>query len=452
MLYTNNNGQPNTVSVFSVGPDGALSSIAGSPFPTGSASASSGNDIEVSSNGNLLAVSNDRGPSVSVFSINPDTGKLAPVPGSPFSTGTGILGGLSIEFTTDNHFLIAANRSTGKIAVFSVASDGALTPVAGSPFSASNNSIGPVKVSLSGQFLFAALNFSPRIAVFSIDSNGALTPVPGSPFPVATESDIVSIDINCAGSLLFAADNGGQAFVFSVGSGGALTPVSGSPFRISNFNGTQDILLNTSGNILFTSNQSAATVSAFSVSSNGSLSSSPVSTVFVGDINNEDRRPIDLSINQAGTLLYAMNADSTIHVFNVAASGLLAVVPGSPFVNTGGSGFGATLAAFPPRACATGPSFDMCVQDEGNGTVLKINSTTGEYQFTNCNNITLSGTGTLRLQGCKLELNDSRSDRKLRVEVNSCAGKGTALLKVLTSGEMFTINDKNTTDNTCACN
>lgn len=169
----------------------------------------------------------------------------------------------------------------------------------------------------------------------------------------------------------------------------------------------------------------------------------------MGDENNEDRRPRDAELNQAGTLLYVLSADDTILVFDIAARGSLTLVNGSPF--TVGQGSASMLAAAPPHNCSAAPNFDLRIQDDGSGEMLKIDSTTGDYLFTNCNGFTLGGTGRLRIRGCMLTLEDSRPDRRLQVKVDTCSKKASAALQIFSQGRTLTMTDRNTTNNISGC-
>ena len=80
-----------SVSVFSVGAGGALTPVPGSPFPAGDAGATCTPSVAFSPDGKLLATANfvngsDSAGSVSVFSVGTD-GALTPVTGSPFPSG-----------------------------------------------------------------------------------------------------------------------------------------------------------------------------------------------------------------------------------------------------------------------------------------------------------------------------------------------------------------------------
>lgn len=97
--------------------------------------------------------------------------------------------------------------------------------------------------------------------------------------------------------------------------------------------------------------------------------------------------------------------------------------------------------------------FDLCLQDDSNGYILKINSTTGDYQFTNCSGFTLSGIGSLIVKGSIVNLQDYAADRRVLAKIDSSVEKGTASIQVFGQGtsSTFTIMDRNTSTNTCAC-
>ncbi len=94
--------------------------------------------------------------------------------------------------------------------------------------------------------------------------------------------------------------------------------------------------------------------------------------------------------------------------------------------------------------------FDLCIQDDSSGSILKINSTTGAYQFTNCSGFTLDGTGTLVVKGGVLALQDNRSDRRVLARIDLGLNKATASIQIV-GQQTFTITDRNTTNNSCSC-
>jgi uncharacterized delta-60 repeat protein len=101
--------------------------------------------------------------------------------------------------------------------------------------------------------------------------------------------------------------------------------------------------------------------------------------------------------------------------------------------------------------------FDICLEDESSGSLLRFNSLTGDYQFHNCaKGITLTGRGAVTIYGCKLTLTDTgatpkRPDRHVQALVNLCGKSGSASVVVVSPSSRSEINDRNITDNHCAC-
>jgi hypothetical protein len=115
--------------------------------------------------------------------INPTSGALTQVPGSPFATGEGPA---SVAFSPSGGLLATANYDDS-VSVFSVGSSGALTPVPGSPFAGGGAALmGQVSVAFSpggGLLATTTPGGNGPVTVFSVDqATGALTPVSGSPF------------------------------------------------------------------------------------------------------------------------------------------------------------------------------------------------------------------------------------------------------------------------------
>ena len=354
-VYINNNvAGPNTVSAFSVDANGALTPIAGSPFATGGSGVGGGffaaNRITIGAVRKFLFAANEQTNNISVFSIDPATGALTLVSGSPFPTGGASGSGISLGVTPDNQFLFASSSGSNNITVFSIAANGTLTAISGSPFAAAGLPDG-IKVSPDGRFLAVALISTDAVEIFTIASNGALTAVPGSPFPAAALGSVAGVDINCASSLLFGGEAnlaGTHINVFSIGSNGALTPIPGSPFDNQGIaNNSNVVVLSPSDGRLFVSNQVSNTITVFNVASDGALSLVPGSPFAdPGGISQT------MATNEAGTLLYVSESHGGVSVFRIVDDGKLTPVPGSPF--TAGTAAGTTngIAAFPSKNCS----------------------------------------------------------------------------------------------------
>jgi 6-phosphogluconolactonase (cycloisomerase 2 family) len=116
---------------YRIDPAGGLHPLPGSPFPVadfpeGSAITSDGRHLYVTSPGPDRA---HPGHWVSAFTIGAD-GALTPVAGSPFTTGGRPVG---IAVTPDGRHLYAANYDTSTISAFAIAPTGALREIPGSP-------------------------------------------------------------------------------------------------------------------------------------------------------------------------------------------------------------------------------------------------------------------------------------------------------------------------------
>jgi len=110
---------------------------------------------------------------ISAFTIDPTTGALTEIPGSPFATGT-----MPVRLTSDpsGKFLLVSNAGSKDIRTYAInSSTGVLTQVGtlaagGSPFD--------IRFEPSGHFVYVGVGGVSRISVYSFNaSNGALTKV-----------------------------------------------------------------------------------------------------------------------------------------------------------------------------------------------------------------------------------------------------------------------------------
>ncbi|HXJ93989.1 MAG TPA: choice-of-anchor D domain-containing protein [Terriglobia bacterium] len=366
-VYSNDNATgTNTVSSFSVGSNGALTML-GVPVSTGGVGTGGGlfvaTRILASPLGSFLYVANGGSGNVSVFSIDPGTGNLTPVTGSPFATATppGSPQDLLLAVTPDNKFLFAAEVTQKQITVFSIASNGALT-IVDTPVSVLFNPAG-MKVTPDGKFLAVALtdlsagSAADEIAMFSIGSGGALTAVSGSPFSTAPDGP-VNVDFNCGATTLFGFEENSsqsQVGVFDIAADGSLSQISGSPFLFSSGEGSDGGVLSPDGQTLFVSNQLSGTVTSLTVASSGALSLVAGSPFAAGvgscTLSGTGSCPAGLAMNSAGTFLFASSISPETAAFSAAADGVLAAVMGSPFSTTQAGSFANSLAVSPPQTC-----------------------------------------------------------------------------------------------------
>jgi 6-phosphogluconolactonase len=222
---------------------GKLTPVPGSPFLAGNTPVQAARDYL----GKFLYVSNlnDSAGGISAFTINQNTGALSPIPGSPFPTGpAGSFPGPS-AIVVNNNFLYVALTGTvnanNKIVAFAIdPSTGVLTTLPGSPFVTGSNPsyIAFVPVTLVGfqAFLYTANVQDSTISAFTADDNtGVLTPVPGSPFAAGTS--LGGLAVTPTGDFfLYAADPQAKTVrAYTIdGNTGVLTPLPGSPFPAGN--------------------------------------------------------------------------------------------------------------------------------------------------------------------------------------------------------------------------
>jgi 6-phosphogluconolactonase len=113
------NEESHNVSAYRIGANGALTPVAGSPFPAGSRPRS----VVVDPTGKFAYVANKFGDNVSAYSIAAN-GALTPVPGSPFAAGSFFPVSLAVDPTAKFAY-VANNSNASNISAYSIdAGDG----------------------------------------------------------------------------------------------------------------------------------------------------------------------------------------------------------------------------------------------------------------------------------------------------------------------------------------
>jgi 6-phosphogluconolactonase len=229
-LYTANN---TAISAFTINATtGALTDVPGTPFPPGAAGALP-EDLRVDPTGKFLFVSNTGPQVVSAFTIDATTGALTAVAGSPFPTAAATLLGLVVDPT--GKFVYTVDDTNNNILAFSInATSGVLTP-AGPPFATGGMGSQLMAVGRTGKFLYVSDVNSNDIAALAINATtGALTPITGSPFPTGANTAPTGLAIDASGKFGYAALTGNG--INAVGAAtidrttGALKDIAGSPF------------------------------------------------------------------------------------------------------------------------------------------------------------------------------------------------------------------------------
>jgi hypothetical protein len=308
-----------SVSVFSIGTNGALSAVPGSPFATGNGPLS----LAVNPNGQQVYVTEWSDGSVGVFSMD-SLGRLT-------RTQT-ILQGQPRELKADalGRCLYAADMGSGLRAYNLLATNHQLSEIAGSPFRNVNPSRPYcVQVASDGQRAFM-LDIDSGLSVFNLASNG--TPSLAATATVGSFADHLKLMPN--DGLIYAGlpfDN--QIRGFSLNSNGTPVQVPGSPFiadpGASRSLGVLGFACSGDGSRLYASSQSGS-VQAFAVETNGTLTR--LSSLHLND--SPDRSPYGIAYwtPPMGSVTGALSVSISAVWTNIAIGfplGLNAVIGGA---------------------------------------------------------------------------------------------------------------------------
>ncbi|MFY9979422.1 MAG: hypothetical protein WA252_00960 [Candidatus Sulfotelmatobacter sp.] len=268
---------------WSIDSTGNLTAISGSPFTLPNWGGAILGSMATNPAGTMLFVG-DEGiyqgeATIYVLQIG-SGGGLTVAPGSPFAVpyepgniGTDGMGKYLYVPA------LASSISPVEINAYSISSSGMLAAVPGSPFSGSNYLMNEIVGDPSGKYLIGTTSSETgdnNLYVYSIGNAGAITPVSGSPFATVYSPYSIAMQPNSGGNLVysFSLDETGGSSPGNPLEGyqldtttGALTAVAGSPFTSATAASGE---FDQSGSFLF--GLSATTLSAYQVSSAGSLS------------------------------------------------------------------------------------------------------------------------------------------------------------------------------------
>lgn len=336
------------------------------------------------------------------FAINPVTGALTKLPGTPKLFPVGGIGPIALDRTCHVLYASTGGNVVGSgytygpftsIHAYWIDNDGQLYPLRGSPFQLAG---GYLAVDPYNRFLYASTGTA--VAVYRIHPNGTLASVPGSPFAADRASTIA---VDPFGRFIYVVNFGKSVSVFQVLASGTLVAVPGSPFTSSTRYGsailTDDpisVVVDPNGRFVYVVNENVASVASFQVAPNGSLTQfagSPLGgpwyeniaidrygrylyvdegtdgfLIFhidpttgvpvqiqgfqVGDIATGgmlDNNPVGVTVSRHATFVYEGNASGLVDAgpmalrgFKVGPTGILTPVPGSPYYPLGNIGFG----------------------------------------------------------------------------------------------------------------
>lgn len=305
-VYVSNRSN-GTISAYTLGDNGALTAVPGSPFAAASVLKLSG-----APDGHFLYAA---GRGVLGFAVNQFNGGLAPLPGSPYGTA-------EFEDVTAAAAGFVYSVATGVQGWRVEPASGALTPLGLTPAGRF-----PVSVATDGRFLYTANRSDFNVSGFALDATGGLTPVPGSPFSTGDRPAAFQVIVDPRGRFVYTAHLTAEIIGFTIGAGGTLRAM---PFPFFSGGNDPTLAMSPAGTFLYAANREArhrptGIVTSLTVRSDGDLGE-------ITSNNLEVNGPTGVAVDPTGRFVYACNeGGNSVSAWSIRPDGTLAVVPGSPF-------------------------------------------------------------------------------------------------------------------------
>ena len=320
--------QDNNVSAYSIGANGALTPVPGSPFAAGNAP----DAVAVDPTGKFAYVATEH-HNVWAYSIGAN-GALTRVKGSPFAAGNGPV---FVAVDPTGNFVYVANEgdtlTNSSVSAYSIGANGALT----------RSQVRPSKQMGTGRLGSLGSNgqvrlrgkhglYPHRLQHLGLQHRGRRgppTPVPGSPF--AALSAPASVAVDPTGKFAYVANPfDASVSAYRIGVVGALHHVRGSPYYTPE---PESVAVDPTGKFTYVTDISGNYVLAYSIGADGALTPVPGSPFGAGNY------PNSVAVDPTGKFAYVVNGgDSTISAYSIGATGALTPVPGSPFTTEFGPG------------------------------------------------------------------------------------------------------------------
>ena len=233
LAIANLNG--NNVAVLLGNGAGTFAPVPGSPFATGTnpdfvaIADFNGDGIQD------LAVSNLNSNNVTVLLGN-GAGGFTAASGSPISVGTSPQAVAIADFNGDGKLDLAVPNYSGTVSILLGNGSGGFTAASGSPFASGGMSASAVVGDFNGDGiadLAVGTYDTSSVAVFLGNGSGGFTAVSGSPFPVGAGRGVIAVaDFNGDGiqDLVIANGNANNVTVLLGNGAGKFAAMSGSPF------------------------------------------------------------------------------------------------------------------------------------------------------------------------------------------------------------------------------
>jgi hypothetical protein len=321
-LYTNNYGDQQ-IAALSIGPDGLLTPLAGSPFP-------------VPDYVGGLAITPDGQRMIAPFYFNDQLGVYSLASdGAPSQLGPLIPADITAypAISPDGRFAYLGNGAGGGagggVRAYAIGADGSLTQV-GDSFGGADGE-GPA-LTPDGRFLLMPDYSEGAVERFAVQADGSLAPLGSTPL---SGDGISYVHITPDGRFAVALrDFGPESSIQSlaIGTDGSLAPVGAPGEAVGAVSGVP--VLSPNGLLYFNVNSNESSISVYAIAANGTLTA--IGAPFPTDLDS----PEGLAMSPDGRFLYAVeNFAGDVQAFAVAADGTLTKLGG--LVSTGGESDGA---------------------------------------------------------------------------------------------------------------
>jgi 6-phosphogluconolactonase len=281
---------------------------------------------------------------VAAFDRHAD-GSLTPVPGSPFpaggaGTGASLAAQGALQITDNGRYLVAVDAGSNQLSVLRIHRDGSLELVRDGVVS--SGGVLPVSVAIHHRLIYVANagSVGPNYTGFILSHDGHLYPLAGSTVTLPDGSQPGDVLFNGDGRKLVGTRVASSKIdSFTVGWNGLLRAAPGSPFPAEGLGPFGSEFRPTNPDQLFVSNAhntatDSGTVSAFSDSGNGTLSS--IGSSPFADLQ---MAPCWVEISHDGRFLFTVNtASGSISSYSISRGGTLTLLGSTPVRGSGGVG------------------------------------------------------------------------------------------------------------------
>lgn len=322
------------ISGYAIDPhSGVLTEVSGSPFATQTDPqiAAHPQSVVVNREAKFAYAPNFFADNISGFTIDSSTGALTLMPGSPFAQTTGSRP-YAMTLSPNGKFAYVCNFGTNDVSAYTIDSKtGALASIPGSPFAAGT---GPISVTVDphSKFVYVTNAFSNNVSGYTVnDRTGALTPISGQPFKTGAEPDAVTITPR--GKFAYVSNAGdNNILLYSIDDDSGALHQLGSPFPA----GTQpgNLAITHNGRFAYTINFQSQDIFGYKIDED-----SGVPTLLDGFPLKTELQPDSVALDASSKFLYvtsfALTGAGKSNVAGYAIdddSGALTKVPGSPFV------------------------------------------------------------------------------------------------------------------------